>query len=472
MTTLDLDIIKSRVLSINDAASWSIDRLDHPNESSWELFATNHDGMIEPLGVLLFEDVADFVANAFIDVPALLARIVELEGERDEARADLSAEEIASCTCQTWPPEGPSPECAVHGAVRAFNSLTADHAKLGQDYVRVMTERDMLRKRLKEEIDTSSTYGHAADDLEKQVNAMRPVVEAAKDWRQRSAGSILGQHEGPLAVAVDVFEGAQPCICKPTHRPGDSICRYRPPADQMRQDGPPGPLSATETAEQGEVIPQWERELLDRQAAAEAEQIDRSSVNPPADGSMIRHAHPNGFRSGQWATIKAVVPADGRECYLVEFPDGVTDFWAIGDPDESYEFGPPALEGETIADGFGNEWPRCGPTCGLEVVRPGKVQCGCDDVRPVAGLDAAIEAAIATGQHFESEPETDDDESYCICGDLWIERHAAEVFVRAAAPHIRRAALEEAADEIEAANCYGESGVIAWLRERAEREGS
>lgn len=33
----------------------------------------------------------------------------------------------------------------------------------------------------------------------------------------------------------------------------------------------------------------------------------------------------------------------------------------------------------TISDGFGNEWVLCGrEDCGLEVVRPGKVQCWCD----------------------------------------------------------------------------------------------
>jgi len=34
----------------------------------------------------------------------------------------------------------------------------------------------------------------------------------------------------------------------------------------------------------------------------------------------------------------------------------------------------------TITDGFGNTWPHCerGAHCGLEVVRPGKVQCYCD----------------------------------------------------------------------------------------------
>jgi hypothetical protein len=36
----------------------------------------------------------------------------------------------------------------------------------------------------------------------------------------------------------------------------------------------------------------------------------------------------------------------------------------------------------TVEDGFGSCWTRCalGDMCGLHVVRPGKVQCGCDDV--------------------------------------------------------------------------------------------
>lgn len=33
----------------------------------------------------------------------------------------------------------------------------------------------------------------------------------------------------------------------------------------------------------------------------------------------------------------------------------------------------------SINDGQGSEWPLCMPNCGLEVVRPGKVQCYCDD---------------------------------------------------------------------------------------------
>ena len=36
----------------------------------------------------------------------------------------------------------------------------------------------------------------------------------------------------------------------------------------------------------------------------------------------------------------------------------------------------------TVEDGFGSCWKRCalGDMCGLHVVRPGKVQCACDEV--------------------------------------------------------------------------------------------
>lgn len=56
-------------------------------------------------------------------------------------------------------------------------------------------------------------------------------------------------------------------------------------------------------------------------------------------GQMIRHTHPYGFRSGEWARVQYVVEARERECYLVEFADTVTDLWLVDDPDERYEFG-------------------------------------------------------------------------------------------------------------------------------------
>lgn len=32
-----------------------------------------------------------------------------------------------------------------------------------------------------------------------------------------------------------------------------------------------------------------------------------------------------------------------------------------------------------VADGYGNQWEKCGPECDMEVVRPGKVQCSCEN---------------------------------------------------------------------------------------------
>ena len=49
----------------------------------------------------------------------------------------------------------------------------------------------------------------------------------------------------------------------------------------------------------------------------------------------------------------------------------------MSDPRASFETGP--VDYGTVEDGFGGEWLRCKATCGLEVVRPGKVQCWCDD---------------------------------------------------------------------------------------------
>jgi hypothetical protein len=51
----------------------------------------------------------------------------------------------------------------------------------------------------------------------------------------------------------------------------------------------------------------------------------------------VRHTHPFAFRSGQWAQILTTVESYGRPCWLVQFPDGVTDWWVIDDPDADYE---------------------------------------------------------------------------------------------------------------------------------------
>jgi hypothetical protein len=36
-------------------------------------------------------------------------------------------------------------------------------------------------------------------------------------------------------------------------------------------------------------------------------------------------------------------------------------------------------EDEYVSDGHGNEWAKCGSDCDMELVRPGKVQCSCQE---------------------------------------------------------------------------------------------
>lgn len=64
-------------------------------------------------------------------------------------------------------------------------------------------------------------------------------------------------------------------------------------------------------------------------------------VVPAAPVTRIRSTHRYGFRTGEWATLRgtAALPVRGedRPCYLVEFSDGVTDFWPVSDPADGYE---------------------------------------------------------------------------------------------------------------------------------------
>lgn len=58
--------------------------------------------------------------------------------------------------------------------------------------------------------------------------------------------------------------------------------------------------------------------------------------------TFIRSTHRYAFRNGEWARLRgtAALPVRGedRPCYLVEFDDGVTDFWPVEDPGNPYEF--------------------------------------------------------------------------------------------------------------------------------------
>ena len=66
-------------------------------------------------------------------------------------------------------------------------------------------------------------------------------------------------------------------------------------------------------------------------------------MSPAAEarvGQQIRATHPYAFRSGQWGSIVMMAPLSERECWLITWPEGDTDFWPTTDPDAGYEFRP------------------------------------------------------------------------------------------------------------------------------------
>lgn len=69
-----------------------------------------------------------------------------------------------------------------------------------------------------------------------------------------------------------------------------------------------------------------------------SEQLAAVSNNTVEAPRWIRATHHYGFRNGQWAKLVNVVPARERDCWLVEFPDGVTDLWVVADASDYYEF--------------------------------------------------------------------------------------------------------------------------------------
>ena len=50
---------------------------------------------------------------------------------------------------------------------------------------------------------------------------------------------------------------------------------------------------------------------------------------------LYRGAHPYSFRSGEWASV-VEMKSDERQCFIVEYADGVRDYVAIIDV-ENYE---------------------------------------------------------------------------------------------------------------------------------------
>ena len=94
-------------------------------------------------------------------------------------------------------------------------------------------------------------------------------------------------------------------------------------------------------------------------------------------------------------------------------------------------------------------------------------QPGTEKVSEPAWLSEAVAAARRVG--FSGHP---DDWGDCACPpaagpDCPEMTTDIKLALLAAAPIIEAAALDKAAEDVEAQNCYGESGVVAYLRERA-----
>lgn len=56
-------------------------------------------------------------------------------------------------------------------------------------------------------------------------------------------------------------------------------------------------------------------------------------------GMEIKSDHPNAFKSGFWGRIVAHdITREGRQIWLIAWPDGSTDTWPCEDNDASYQF--------------------------------------------------------------------------------------------------------------------------------------
>jgi hypothetical protein len=95
-----------------------------------------------------------------------------------------------------------------------------------------------------------------------------------------------------------------------------------------------------------------------------------------------------------------------------------------------------------VEDGRGNVWQKCSPTCDMQIVRPGKVQCSCKDEveSPDLPIPAeALEAAAAElygsygGGHRYQDAEP---------GVQAYWRDQASLILAAALPHLRSLQVE------------------------------
>lgn len=81
-----------------------------------------------------------------------------------------------------------------------------------------------------------------------------------------------------------------------------------------------------------------DRPSRDEIAADEHEAREAGDTLVSAGAAEIRSCHPYAFHSGEWGRLLTTVESQGRDCYLIQWPDGAEDWWPVEDAMAGYEF--------------------------------------------------------------------------------------------------------------------------------------
>ncbi len=399
----------------------------------------------------------------------------------------------APCSCQSWPPDGPSPDCAVHGAIRALNETMVERDQLAAENARLRRDLAEEKATTKRALDSYEAMGQTAEALmAERDEALRDVASLQAQMTQAAsneatlrlrAGNALtaadnlraerDEAEGELRTViaellvlrhrdrrtqavVDAAVAWRAMVAQTGERGirieggnlADAVdklteaklCICRPrhreddPICQYVPGAPETDLSATESPEQPPVEG-TATDGLEAQGGAQDATTCRcgapDSLHEEGDIRIIPAAPtPVTFASERFTATRAGWYEITR--YLTAVREGLSGLPDLADVDRHIVH----LTDEDLADNDrkpDGEVPEAG--------RAGEAQDRTE------GLDAAIEAAR------EHQPRTlGGGHWWCYCGedgagDFW-ESHRLVAQLRAASPLIERAALNAAADEI------------------------
>lgn len=457
MTDIDLDAIRARAEAAAVAPWWFGD-----------------DGLIwaerlgDPVGGTNELVDAEFIAHARTDIPTLLSRLAD---------------------------------------------LTADHAKLGQDYVRVMAERDNLaaeNARLRQRVDGLIKQPDLAfgalnvirlelaakvDELKAERDAMRPVVEAAKAlilwWRKMGPDESPTHPMSPLAAAVDSLQDAPSAPLASPLSPSqpelvpdstDGVGEQGEAQGALRvwTSGDPEPEGVTEVSDHDED--RWTKG--DRDAwtfdgrSAEGFELfcvtnwggmlemagPVTEIREKIPGSSIHSEGGSGhvWQAGDFAKLAMDLTDDEKAAFLAA-ADGRTWGEVKAAAAEAMEYG-----------------RRVAETLDAALAKP---PTETDQPADPPWLEEAIEAAART--LFNGKNEAGIEwwaEGLLTAGEKHERRVIAQRVIRAARALITRGVLEEAADDLDprrdclCGQCEVDQDTLCidriqgWLRERAARQ--